>query len=85
MFSSVSFRKQNVPQKNELQYGCLSKSKNGQSWFTNFPSTGHADELVEKVIYTSAGFLFYILVCITLTHRQKVCILYTESGSQEQM
>ena len=25
------------------------------------------DELVEKVIYTSAEFLSYILVCITLT------------------
>ena len=56
-----------------------------QPWFTNFPSTDHVDELVEKVIYTSAGFLFYILVCITLTHPQKVCISYTETGSQEQM
>ena len=51
-----------------------------------FPAQPHAmDELVEKVIYTSAEFLFYILVCITLTHRQKVCISYTERGSQEQM
>ena len=32
-----------------------------------FSWAGAMDELVEKVIYTSAEFLSYILVCITLT------------------
>ena len=32
-----------------------------------FSLAGAMDELVEKVIYTSAEFLSYILVCITLT------------------